>query len=471
MDLPSGSIPMMYARKMKNKYGFDVLFPPTSSVELGDYGRISQSGTLYGSTPSPFVRLGNIRTDFGIQFGIPRLKETKTVENLSSTRLSITSASAAGSGGDALAGAGLRIDITFSKKGSVFYHGSEMRLLEIAELGQLEAALLGLEGWDCGWAVVIEVHENTGVVVLLSDMKGSKVQLSGNAFLTSNNLARADANVKVIQNDSGAAEYISSGMCTPIVKVAKLIKKREKAPKKSVMVDCLRSDDVEGGNIGANVATVNVAATNVTATRLITGGSAMGTTRMDETNRRMSDGQQWKLEVVSLWPGLDEEQDASDNQDEKPLVADGAAEGEDDGAAAAGAPDEKRRFSRGAANGEDRGVPAPPYQLSIPPRFRYATSREPSLATTALSSPSTAGNRKERGEYGSSGTISLGEDSYGGDYRSGLREGYMTFTYEDGRCYKGEWLNDMKHGKGVETFKDGSIRHDGQWFRDEPVLK
>jgi hypothetical protein len=32
-----------------------------------------------------------------------------------------------------------------------------------------------------------------------------------------------------------------------------------------------------------------------------------------------------------------------------------------------------------------------------------------------------------------------------------------------------EWLNGMAHGRGVETFPDGTIRHDGQWVEDEPV--
>jgi hypothetical protein len=28
----------------------------------------------------------------------------------------------------------------------------------------------------------------------------------------------------------------------------------------------------------------------------------------------------------------------------------------------------------------------------------------------------------------------------------------------------------MAHGKGVETFPDGTIRHDGMWMEDEPVV-
>ena len=30
-------------------------------------------------------------------------------------------------------------------------------------------------------------------------------------------------------------------------------------------------------------------------------------------------------------------------------------------------------------------------------------------------------------------------------------------------------MNGMAHGKGVETFPDGTIRHDGMWMEDEPV--
>lgn len=41
--------------------------------------------------------------------------------------------------------------------------------------------------------------------------------------------------------------------------------------------------------------------------------------------------------------------------------------------------------------------------------------------------------------------------------------------WEDGRTYKGEWRAGMAHGKGVETNPDGSVRHDGQWVKDEPV--
>jgi hypothetical protein len=40
---------------------------------------------------------------------------------------------------------------------------------------------------------------------------------------------------------------------------------------------------------------------------------------------------------------------------------------------------------------------------------------------------------------------------------------------ETGRTYKGEWRSGMAHGRGVETYPDGRIRHDGQWIENEPV--
>lgn len=76
---------------------------------------------------------------------------------------------------------------------------------------------------------------------------------------------------------------------------------------------------------------------------------------------------------------------------------------------------------------------------------------------------------------------------YEGSWKDGRYSGFGICAWEDGRCYKGcvflalsgsasltfmvlsEWLNGMAHGKGVETFPDGTIRHDGQWVEDEPV--
>jgi len=44
---------------------------------------------------------------------------------------------------------------------------------------------------------------------------------------------------------------------------------------------------------------------------------------------------------------------------------------------------------------------------------------------------------------------------YEGDYVAGLRTGHGTYVNTQG-TYKGEWANDLRHGKGVLTLKNGT---------------
>lgn len=60
---------------------------------------------------------------------------------------------------------------------------------------------------------------------------------------------------------------------------------------------------------------------------------------------------------------------------------------------------------------------------------------------------------------------------YEGSWKDGRYSGYGVCSWEDGRKYSGEWLNGMAHGKGVEVFPDGTVRHDGMWIEDEPVIE
>jgi MORN repeat len=45
----------------------------------------------------------------------------------------------------------------------------------------------------------------------------------------------------------------------------------------------------------------------------------------------------------------------------------------------------------------------------------------------------------------------------------------LTLVHHSDSCPNSEWLNGMAHGRGVETFADGTIRHEGLWRQDEPV--
>ena len=43
---------------------------------------------------------------------------------------------------------------------------------------------------------------------------------------------------------------------------------------------------------------------------------------------------------------------------------------------------------------------------------------------------------------------------------------WVSWTYEDGRRYEGEWQNNMRHGKGTLTWPDGA-RYEGEWQNDK----
>lgn len=41
--------------------------------------------------------------------------------------------------------------------------------------------------------------------------------------------------------------------------------------------------------------------------------------------------------------------------------------------------------------------------------------------------------------------------------------GQGTFTWADGRCYSGSYVNDKKEGFGIFTWPDGK-KYEGEWF-------
>ena len=41
-------------------------------------------------------------------------------------------------------------------------------------------------------------------------------------------------------------------------------------------------------------------------------------------------------------------------------------------------------------------------------------------------------------------------DTYEGEYKDDIRNGFGIYKYKDGNRYEGEWKNDQKNGKGKE---------------------
>ena len=58
---------------------------------------------------------------------------------------------------------------------------------------------------------------------------------------------------------------------------------------------------------------------------------------------------------------------------------------------------------------------------------------------------------------------------YEGEFREGEFSGHGKMAWSDGGWYEGEWWNGEMHGKGKEIRPDGSVRHNGEWCKGQPI--
>jgi hypothetical protein len=71
--------------------------------------------------------------------------------------------------------------------------------------------------------------------------------------------------------------------------------------------------------------------------------------------------------------------------------------------------------------------------------------------------------------HGRGKCIFVDGSEYEGDFREGNFHGHGKMTWNDGGWYIGEWCDGEMHGKGKEIRPDGSLRHDGEWSRGQPI--
>jgi hypothetical protein len=62
---------------------------------------------------------------------------------------------------------------------------------------------------------------------------------------------------------------------------------------------------------------------------------------------------------------------------------------------------------------------------------------------------------------------------YAGQFRAGGRGGFKdgvgVYVFADGRVYEGQWLNDLRHGYGVQWEANGTVFHAGVWANGNPA--
>ena len=64
-------------------------------------------------------------------------------------------------------------------------------------------------------------------------------------------------------------------------------------------------------------------------------------------------------------------------------------------------------------------------------------------------------------------TINYSHDKYEGFTKNNKPEGYGKYIYENGNYYIGQWLNDLRHGKGTLYYKNNTIKYEGDFVKDK----
>ena len=55
---------------------------------------------------------------------------------------------------------------------------------------------------------------------------------------------------------------------------------------------------------------------------------------------------------------------------------------------------------------------------------------------------------------------------YIGDFKDDMMHGYGSLTLRNGEKYVGQWKEDRIHGQGTEYKEDSSVKNSGKWEND-----
>ena len=67
-------------------------------------------------------------------------------------------------------------------------------------------------------------------------------------------------------------------------------------------------------------------------------------------------------------------------------------------------------------------------------------------------------------EYHKNNTI-----KYDGYFFNDKYEGYGKYIYENGNCYIGHFINDQRHGKGILYYKNNTIKYEGNFVNGKYI--
>ncbi len=79
------------------------------------------------------------------------------------------------------------------------------------------------------------------------------------------------------------------------------------------------------------------------------------------------------------------------------------------------------------------------------------------------------GEWKDNLRHGKGSFEWVGGERYEGEFIEDIREGQGTYYWPSGERYVGEWENSMRNGYGILYDPDGNIQIEGEWKDDKPV--
>ena len=194
-----------YTREMYRKFRYFATWEPTKHLSLGDIGEMQKN---------EFIRISNL-ANFNIPFATCTDPTPGNLEYHSQGGVSITTklAGTFPPQGSILNQADAGLSVEFAKEKAVMFKANNTRntsIDDVISLGQTLMQLFKQGKWQRNWVVITELIDARAATILISNNRGSKLELKANANLSAPGIDIADAAFQF-------SPVVSRGMATTVV--------------------------------------------------------------------------------------------------------------------------------------------------------------------------------------------------------------------------------------------------------------
>lgn len=190
-----GQVDRIYRKYFRKNFNREPNFPPSSDLNLGDYG-IIEAGN--------FKTLGNIKADFGIDYtiGTDKVSSHESFNSDSSVKINVGANGDIGSKGRHLLDS--QIEIVFNSEKSMCFIADRVRHNKITNVNLIGKEIIKLyekDQWNKDHLIITYLMEAGATKIFVSNSKDTNVILeskTGNSI----GLTDVDANVKIHTSSS-----------------------------------------------------------------------------------------------------------------------------------------------------------------------------------------------------------------------------------------------------------------------------